>query len=239
MKLICIMPARGGSTRIPGKNIIDFHGKPIMAWPLEVLVKSHLVNEVFVSSDSKEILQVASQLGAQTISRPDNLSDNFVGIVPVVQHAINSSPKAISDEDLVLCVFPTNVWLTEGRIQEAINNFSVNVDRFVIGIARYPHSLDRSLSGEPSELLMNSPEFAKTRTQDAKSNFYDAGYLCLGSKKMWMTSDSVFDSPVFGMELTRTESIDIDNLEDLEFAREIFTSQRLRFLDVNHHFREP
>lgn len=226
MKLICIMPSRGGSTRIPGKNVIDFHGKPIMAWPLQVLTKSPLVDEVFVSSDSKEILKVTSQLGAQPISRPDELSDDFVGIVPVVQHAIDSLPEAISDEDLVLCVFPTNVWLTENRIREAINHFTVSGERFVIGVAKYPHSLDRSLSGELTCLSMMAPESAQTRTQDAKLNFYDAGYLCLGSKKMWTTSDSVFDGPVFGMELTRAESIDIDDKEDLEFARQIFTSEK-------------
>ena len=226
MKLICIMPARGGSTRIPGKNIIDFHGKPIMSWPLEVLVKSPLVDEVFVTSDSKEILRVASQLGAQTISRPDELSDDFVGIVPVVQHAINSSPKAISDEDLVLCVFPTNVWLTEARIMEAMNLKSNNQEGFLVGVARLPQPPARSLVGPLSELSMPDQQGVKLRTQDSEPVYYDAGFLYLATAKEWKSKGAIFESAVIGMELSAPESIDIDNHSDLEFARLVFENYK-------------
>ena len=226
MKLICIMPARGGSTRIPGKNIIDFHGKPIMAWPLEVLAKSPLVDEVFLSSDSKEILTVASQLGARTISRPADLSDNFVGIVPVVQHAIDSLPEAISDEDFVLCVFPTNVWLTEDRIQQAMHLKSNNQEGFLVGVARLPQPPERSLVGPLSKLSMPNKQGIRLRTQDSESTYYDAGFLYLARAKDWKSTGAIFESAVTGMELSAPESIDIDNQSDLEFARLVFENYR-------------
>ena len=226
MKLICIVPARGGSTRIPGKNIIDFHGKPIMAWPLEVLVKSPLVDEVFVSSDSKEILRVASQLGTQTISRPADLSDNFVGIIPVVQHAINNLTEAISDEDLVLCVFPTNVWLTEDRIQEAMHLKSNNQKGFLVGVARLPQPPARSLVGPLSKLSMPDQHGVKLRTQDSERVYYDAGFLYLATAKEWKSNGAIFESSVTGMELSAPESIDIDNQSDLEFARLVFENYK-------------
>ena len=220
------MPARGGSTRIPGKNIIDFRGKPIMAWPLEVLVKSPLVDEVFVSSDSKEILKVAGQLGAQRISRPEDLSDNFVGIVPVVQHAINSLPETISDEDLVLCVFPTNVWLTEARIMEAMDLKSNNREGFLVGVARLPQPPARSLVGPLSELAMPNQQGLRLRTQDSEPAYYDAGFLYLARAKDWKSTGAIFESAVTGMELSAPESIDIDNQSDLEFARLVFENYR-------------
>ena len=226
MKLICIMPARGGSTRIPGKNIIDFHGKPIIAWPLEVLGKSPLVDEIFVSSDSKEILRVASQLGAQTISRPADLSDNFVGIVPVVQHAIDSLAETISDEDIVLCVFPTNVWLTDSRLQEAIELAMTYKSSFLVGVARLPQPPARSLVGPLSKLSMPNQKGIKLRTQDSEPTYYDAGFLYLASAKDWKSTGAIFESAVTGMELSAPESIDIDNQSDLEFARLVFENYR-------------
>ena len=226
MKLICIMPARGGSTRIPEKNIIDFHGKPIMSWPLQVLVKSPLVDEVFVSSESKEILEVASQLGAQTISRPADLSDNFIGIVPVVQHAIYNLRETISDEDLVLCVFPTNVWLTDSRIQEAIELAMSNKSSFLVGVARLPQPPARTLVGPLSKLSMPDEQGIKLRTQDSEPAYYDAGFLYLARATDWNSTQSVFDSTVTGMELSDPESIDIDNQSDLEFARLVFENYK-------------
>ena len=226
MKLICIMPARGGSTRIPGKNIIDFHGKPIMAWPLEVLAKSTLVDEVFVSSNSTEILRVASQLGAQTISRPDDLSDNFVGIVPVVQHAINSLLETISDEDLVLCVFPTNVWLTEARIHEAMDLKSNHQEGFLVGVARLPQPPARSLVGPLLKLSMPDHHGIKLRTQDSEPAYYDAGFLYLARATDWKSTGAIFESTVLGMQLSAPESIDIDNQADLEFARLVFENYK-------------
>ena len=216
------MPARGGSTRISKKNIIDFHGKPIMAWPLEVLVNSSLVDEVFVSSDSKEILKVASQLGAQTISRPDELSDDFVGIVPVVQHAIDSLPENISDEDLVLCVFPTNVWLTQDRIQQAMQLKSSAKESFLVGVARLPQPPSRILSGTLPKLTMLNRQGTKLRTQDSEPSYFDAGFLYLGRAQDWKSTRAIFDSTVGAMELSAPETIDIDDHSNLEFARLIF-----------------
>ena len=216
------MPARGGSTRIPGKNIIDFHGKPIMAWPLEVLVKSPLVDEVFVSSDSKVILEVASQIGAKTISRPAELSDDFVGIVPVVQHAIDSLLDEIRDEDLVLCVFPTNVWLTENRIQEAVNLKLRNQEGFLVGVARMPQPPARTLIGPLPRLSMPNYKGINLRTQDSEPAYYDAGFLYLAMARDWRSTKAIFESTVVGIDLSAVEAIDIDNQSDLEFARLVF-----------------
>lgn len=215
-----IIPARAGSKRIRNKNIVEFHGKAIIEWPLDVLLKHPKISKVYVSSDSKEILKVAVKAGARTILRSPELSGDNVGIADVVRDFIIS--QAIKDSDIVICVFSTNVWLSQDRIVEALETLKGNPDSLVLGVGRYPHPITRRLEKRDSGYQMVQSENAGARTQNEEDSYYDAGYLYLGTSKTWLQRQQVFDQPVEAIELDRRESIDIDSEADLEFAKVVF-----------------
>lgn len=145
-----------------------------------------------------------------------------MGIVPVVQHAIDSLLDEIRDQDLVLRVFPTNVWLTENRIQEAVNLKLGNQEGFLVGVARMPQPPARTLIGPLPRLSMPNHKGINLRPQDSEPAYYDAGFLYLAMARDWRSTKAIFESTVMGIDLSALEAIDIDNQSDLEFARLVF-----------------
>ena len=219
-KVFAVIPARAGSKRIKNKNIVDFHGKAIIEWPLGVLLKHPDIKEVFVSSDSQEILDVSSKAGAKSIFRSPELSGDHVGIADVVRDFIKS--QDIEDSDTVMCVFATNVWLSDERIFEALELLRNKPDSMVLGVGRYNHPISRRLVKRDFGYVMVESKKAKARTQDEQTTYFDTGYFYLASKKTWLQRERIFDQSVEAIELDRRESIDIDTESDLEFAKMVF-----------------
>ena len=220
MTIYALIPARGSSKRIPGKNLIEFHGKEIIRWPLETLKSSALVDRLFVSSDSAEILAVAEKEGAETVLRAPELSDDMTGIAAVVREFIKS--QNMRPKDIVVCVLATNVWLKEKRLEEGLRIISQDKDVMVVALGRYGHPISRRIRKERGSFKMHITSNASAVTQGEEDIFFDAGYYYIARAETWLNRREVFSLPVKGIELKRYEFLDIDDYEDLELARRIF-----------------
>ena len=130
-----VIPARGGSTRIPGKNLLPFNGAPMIQWPIRAALEAAGVDAVMVSTDSEEIARVGSDCGAEVpFIRPRELANDTAGTAPVILHAL--AEQKVSDEQLVMCLYPTAP-ITSSMIDQAISLARKHPDDMVISVGRH------------------------------------------------------------------------------------------------------
>lgn len=224
---IAIIPARGGSKRIPKKNIKDFFAKPLIAYSIEVALKSELFDKVIVSTDDKEIAKVAREYGAEVpFIRPTKLSDDFTGTGAVVNHALEYL-KSLGESYKYACtIYATapllqSKYLLEGyeklKNSGAINAFSVTTMPFPI-----QRSFKLDLDGRCE---MFTPEHYMSRSQDLEVAYQDAGQF-YWSKLECKSSEIMFSSDSIPIILPRHLVQDIDTLED--WRRAEFMYQALK-----------
>jgi N-acylneuraminate cytidylyltransferase len=188
---VAIIPARGGSQRIPRKNIIDLEGKPIIAYSIEVARATGLFDRIIVSTDDEEIAEVARNYGAETpFLRPESLADHFTGTTPVFQHAINWLQEQGESIDKACLIYATcpllkRKYLIEGFHQLTHAKFSFSATSFAFPVQR---ALRTTLSGNVEPLY---PEFIGSRSQDLVEAIHDAGQF------YWARAKDLLDNPVF------------------------------------------
>lgn len=181
MKL-CVIPARGGSKRIPRKNIKLFHGQPMMAYPIRAALQSGLFDRVIVSTEDEEIAQVAREQGAQVpFMRPSELADDHTATRPVLIHALDwfaEQGEAVSE---LTCIYPCSPFVSAELLQQAHQAWQPSQADYVMSVCAFPSPPQRALvqdeHGRVSSLM---PQYRGTRTQDLAPAFYDAGmfYFC-------------------------------------------------------------
>ncbi|AXA33393.1 pseudaminic acid cytidylyltransferase [Francisella adeliensis] len=221
MKL-AIIPARGGSKRIPKKNIKDFHGKPLIAYSIETAIKSRLFDKVIVSTDDAEIVSVAKQYGADVpFVRPVELSDDFTGTQAVVDHAIDFL-KANGDEyDFVCTIYATAPFLQEKYLIESYNNLNDSDATNAFSCTSMPFPIQRTFKiTNDNRCEMFWPENFSKRSQDLEEAFQDAGqfYWYKQSQKNLQYDDILFSDISIPVVLPRHLVQDIDTLEDWKRA---------------------
>lgn len=220
-KFFCIIPARGGSKRIPNKNIQRINGTPLIALTIRNLIDTNIFQDIFVSTDSDKIRQISIECGALCpFSRPAEISDDFTPTINVMKHALNNIPS-IEDDDVVVCVYPTAALISASLFRAAKTKYlrSPQKSSFLVSIANYSHPIQRSIKlEENSRISFLHPEYASKRTQDLDKHYFDAGQFYVGEKSLWLKSNSIFDS-AFGFEIPRESFIDIDYPEDIEELR--------------------
>lgn len=232
MTRIAIVPARGGSKRIPMKNIREFFGVPAIVRTLSMLVESEIFDHILVSTDSEEIAQVAQMIAnVQVISRPPNLADDFTPTVPVVSHAIeeyrNKLDQAHHHETLeVCCVYPINPFLNIGDLSLGLSILQAREDiSYVNSIVSYPYPIQRAVKLDPSgKLEMFNPSLALTRSQDLEEAYHDAGQWYWGNAEAWLAGDKLLFNSI-GVQIPRWRAQDIDTIEDWEYAEKLFRLQ--------------
>jgi pseudaminic acid cytidylyltransferase len=208
---IVIIPARGGSTRIPGKNIREFNAKPMIAWPIEAALSS--VARVVVSTDDPEIAEVATRYGAEVpFSRPGDLATNEAGTAPVIRHAIEY--LGVADSTQVICLYPTAA-LGETLLREAIQCGVENPDTFTITVGRHRSPLERALAPvQDGKLGIVNPDFLFTRTQDLPTRYFDAGKFYGATATLWLSQDTMMSKPFTPYFLPEWAAVDIDEEPD-------------------------
>jgi N-acylneuraminate cytidylyltransferase len=230
---IAIIPARGGSKRIPHKNIKDFCGKPIIAWSIEAAQNSKLFDRIIVSSDDPDIIQVAQAAGAEVpFLRPPELSDDHTPTIPVIRHAIEWVQENGSTPIFVCCLYPTAPFVTLSALTKSFTALKTSAETdFVISATEYPFPIERSLRILPNgQLRMNHPEHAMTRSQDLPSNYHDAGQFYWGRASSYLKENSFFTNNSKLHILKTSEVQDIDTPDDWERAELMFHSlQQLRY----------
>lgn len=223
MNVFCVIPARGGSKRIPRKNLVDFWGKPIIGHVIEIAQGSEFIKEVFVSTEDTEISNVANRYGAKVPRfRPEKLADDFTSTNEVIKDAISMIGEEKSKHCIIICLYPTAVLIDTKTINNAIRKFiGENAELPQMSIARFPHPIERAFKKDEDIFLANQPENIAKRTQDLEEKFFDAGQFYIGTSEQW-TTDRLKVGPFSGYILSRMQFVDIDNGEDLEFARKLY-----------------
>lgn len=222
-RCVAIIPARGGSKRIPGKNIKDFYGKPLIAYSIEKALKSNLFEKVIVSTDDEEIARVAKKYGAEVpFLRPKELSDDFTGTGAVVNHAI-SFLKDVGDEfDFYCTIYATAPLLQEKYLIEGFEKLQNSDAVNAFSCTSMPFPIQRTFKiKENGRCEMFWPENFSKRSQDLEEAYQDAGQFYWKNLKKQAT-DIIFGKDSIPIILPRFLVQDIDTLEDWERAEVLY-----------------
>ena len=234
---IAVVPARGGSKRIPRKNIVDFHGKPMIHWPLEMLLSSGGFEAVVVSTDDPEIASVATQAGpVHIVERPADLAGDEVPTAPVVVHAVEEIERRLGLEvQVVTVLYPTSVFTTHEHLAEADSLLASSGARLVMSVGRFRSPLARAWSRSAAGLMERLDPARHLRpSQSLPEAFFDAGQFYISDRTAWRDWEAEPTMAVCGLVLSAIDAIDMDSPADLQFAREVF-NLRLK----SHDRRDP
>ena len=220
---LVIIPARGGSKRLPRKNVLNLHGKPLIAYSIEAGLKSKYIDKVIVTSDDDEILTISERYGADTIKRPDELASDTATTFDAIKHAMENCERY----DYIILLQPTSPLRNEKHIDEAIELLeSKNADA-VVSVCEMDHSplwsntLNDSLS--MSDFLKD--EVVNKRSQDLEKYYRLNGAIYICNIKKFLKEESFFlKDKIFAYKMDREKSIDIDEVIDLDMCRLIMNA---------------
>jgi pseudaminic acid cytidylyltransferase len=219
--ILVVIPARGGSKRIPNKNIKEILGQPMIYWPLMALSNLFDSKNIVVSTDSDLIKATVEAKGLVVpFKRPENLSDDFTGTAEVVTHALKWYEKNVQKVKFVLTVYPTAVMLSELDIEAAMNTLThdQNCDS-VMSATNFPFPIQRAVyENSKGYAEMFEPQYYPKRSQDLTEAMHDAGQFYLSKADAVRNGALLTNSNVKLQLLHRNKVIDIDTLEDFEIA---------------------
>ncbi len=222
--IVAIIPARGGSKRIPKKNIKEFCGKPLIAYSIETALNSKLFDKVIVSTDSNEIAKVAIEHGAEVQMRPDELSDDFTGTFDVINFVVATLEKEINEKVEYSCtIYATAPFLQESYLKEGYEKLKNSDACRAFSVTTMPFPIQRTFKVIDDRCQMFTPEFFNARSQDLEEAYQDAGQFYW--EKREVKSDELF----FGKDsipiiLPRHLVQDIDTFEDFIRAEYMYKS---------------
>ena len=222
---IAIIPARGGSKRIPRKNIKEFAGKPMIAHAIVAAISSGLFAHVVVSTDDAEIAQVALAAGAEVpFVRPPELADDLTPTVPVVAHAIKTCQGLGWEFDYTCCIYPGVPFIKVDDLQSAFDLLRQGTADYCYPVTEFPSAIQRALRLLPDRRLQPlHPEYEWTRTQDLEPAFHDAGQFYWGSVVSWLSGRGL-QSYGSGLVIPSWRVVDIDTPDDWRRAELLFQS---------------
>lgn len=220
---VAVIPARGGSKRIPGKNIKLFLGKPIIAYSIEATLKAGIFDKVIVSTDSEEIASVAREYGAETpFIRPAELANDFTGTTEVIAHAIKWFQEKGDQINLVCCVYATSPFLGSETIIKGIKILNETNKKYSLTVTHFPSSIHRALKIDNNQLDMFWPENFNIRSQDLDEAYYDAGQMYCGKPKAFIDDLPFFANYSAPIILPNYLVQDIDTLDDWKMAEYMY-----------------
>ncbi len=225
MPAIAIIPARGGSKRIPQKNIKDFCGQPMISYPIKIAIESRVFSRVFVSTDSVEIAKIAQAYGAE---------------VPFLRSALASSDTAttqeaivemlekleISDDTEICCIYPCTPLITSRLIVNSYRNFIRDVSKYLFTATKFSHPVQRGFEVSDGAVGSRVP-LSEVRTQDINEYFHDAGQLYWATGKVWRSKAKIVDAGSRIELLSASEAVDIDSEQDWILVEQIFRGKQM------------
>ena len=231
---VAVIPARGGSKRIPRKNIRPMSGRPLIEWTIQTSLDSGLFEHVIVSTDDEEIAAIAESCGAQVpFMRPCDLAGDFVSVAEVIRHATEWAVEEGWSPDYVCCVYPTALLVTADDIRAGWQMLRRQSKvPYVTTVVPYPHPIERALIISPDgSLTPMLPEAIISRTQDLTPTFHDAGQFHWGVTQAWQASTPVLSNSM-GYRLKPWQVVDIDNEDDWDLAERLHVAQIKRVQDA-------
>jgi len=231
---LAVIPARGGSKRIPRKNIKSFCGKPMIAWSIEAALASTCFDEVIVSTDDNEIAEVAKIYGARVpCMHPAELSDDYASTIAVIRHSVNWSIEAGYDVEQVCCIYATAPFITAEAIRNGLSIMQQADVDFAFSVTSYAFPIQRAIRlTDTGRVEMFYPEQFNTRSQDLEEAYHDAGQFYWGNAKAWLKEQSIFGLNSAPVLLPRHQVQDIDKPEDWVQAEWIFKAMHATKMNV-------
>lgn len=219
MSAVAIITARGGSKRIPRKNIKDFCGKPIIAYSIEAALKSKLFDEVMVSTDDMEITEIAEKYGAKVpFYRSTENSDDYASTADVLVEVLEKYAAQGRNFDWVCCIYPTAPFVTAEKLCTAFAALNSSESLALVTVVRFSYPPQRCFFVRDKKLFYKWPENIKTRSQDLEPYYHDAGQFYLLRTELFLEQQSLVPPNTIPYELSELEVQDIDTLDDWKIA---------------------
>lgn len=223
-----IIPARGGSKRIPRKNIREFAGKPMISYPIELALRSGCFERVVVSTDDVEIDEIARHFGAETIfPRPVDLSSDHATTRDVLLHAFDSLGILENSREKFCCVYPCTPLLLIDDVQAGLAVLDQDDVSYSFAAALYPHPIERAFAiDEAGRVCTNTQKFASIRTQDLQPSYHDAGQFYFGFAEDMRQGVPIFGPRSVPIIIPRARAQDIDEEDDWTFAEILYRTMK-------------
>jgi N-acylneuraminate cytidylyltransferase len=217
---LAIIPARGGSKRIPGKNVKNFAGKPLIAYSIEAAQKSRLFDKIIISTDSEQVAEVALQYGADVpFMRPEDLSNDIIGTRPVTNHGINYCIEHFYKPDFCCCIYATAPFIQASYLQAGLDALKADTSKaFAFSVTSFPFPVQRALKKVGTGVSPMFPETVRKRSQDLEEAYHDAGQFYWGRTEDYLSKKVIFSEHSVPVILPRHLVQDIDTYEDWQRA---------------------
>lgn len=224
MGIIAIIPARGGSKRIPRKNIKLFHGKPVIGYAIELAISSRLFDDVYVSTDDDEIREISKSYGARIPwLRDETLSNDHTSTIDVMADAVTRIKLEHGTPDIVCCIYPVTPLLQAKYLESGLRLLQRQKWDYVFSGIKNTKSPDRYFSLDRNNaLLFQKNGIEQVRTQDLPVTYHDAGQFYWGRESAWSSKLPIFSKSSTIIEIPSTEAVDIDTIQDWEYAEFLF-----------------
>ena len=229
MKL-AVIPARGGSKRIPRKNIKEFCGKPMIAWSIDAARLSGSFDRIIVSTDDAEIADVARAHGAEVpFIRPAELSDDHTGTIPVIAHSIDWMNRNDATVEFACCLYATAPFVRPTDLRHGLELLGQSGADYAFTVTSFPFPIQRAIRiTNDQRVEMFDPGHFNTRSQDLEDAFHDAVQFYWGRAAAWLTGKQLFSRDATPVLLPRHRVQDIDTAEDWERAEWLFKAMQSR-----------
>lgn len=219
MRKIAIITARGGSKRIPRKNIKEFCGKPILAYSIEAAVQSGLFDEVMVSTDDEEIAEIGRQYGAKVpFFRSEKTSGDFATTNDVLLEVIEEYEKRGEHFDAACCIYPTAPFVTAEKLTEAMEMLLASDADTLIPVVAFSYPPQRAMIVQEGRLVFKYPEYMDSRSQDLEKHYHDVGQFYCFKVEPYKVNKKLMLGNILPFEISELEVQDIDNQTDWEIA---------------------
>ena len=225
MSVVAVIPARGGSKRIPHKNIKPFCGKPMIAYSIEAAKNAGIFDRIIVSTDSEKIASTAKEFGAEIpFMRPGDLADNYTGTDAVILHALKRLMEDGEKIDYICCIYATAPFVKAEYIIKGYNLLRDKNAASCFSVTTYPFPIFRSLKiNNQNRLEMFWPEYREIRSQDLPEAYHDAGQFYWADVKNYLKEKQFYSKDAVPVILPRYLVQDIDTPEDWETAEKMYS----------------
>ena len=219
MRSVAIITARGGSKRIPRKNIKDFCGKPILAYSIEAALQSGMFDRVMVSTEDEEIAEIARRYGGEVpFFRSGNTSGDYATTNDVLLEVLEEYGKRGEHFELGCCIYPTAPFVTAGKLEDAVKLLLDSDADTLIPVVRFSYPPQRAMLVREGKLVFGHPEFLDSRSQDLEPHYHDVGQFYVFRTENFRRNRKLMVGNILPLVGSETEVQDIDTLTDWEIA---------------------
>ncbi len=219
MAKLAIITARGGSKRIPRKNIKNFCGKPIICYSIEAALKSGCFDEIMVSTDDEEIAEIAKKAGASVpFLRSEATSNDHAGTNDVIAEVLSEYEKREQTFDLACCIYPTAPFITAEKLRDSVERLEGSDADTLIPVVRFSYPPQRAMVIRDERLVFRKPEFLESRSQDLEPWYHDVGQFYVFRTEAFTKNKKLMVGNILPYEVDELEVQDIDNESDWKIA---------------------